>query len=78
MSMIIRVRIKSIVAGPGIQAQPGDVLGLDPKQASQLVQHGYAEYDDRREPADEVAIEEPPEQAVTRKAPARRTKARTK
>lgn len=50
----MRVKFKSIVAGPEWSAQPGQIVDVTPKEARDFVAGGYAELVDP--PADERAV----------------------
>ena len=39
----MKIRLKTILAGPTMTGQPGDVLELDEKEAKPLLKGGYAE-----------------------------------
>ena len=72
----MRVRFKTISAGPKGAIFPGDLLDVDEKEAAMLVKNGYAEYitppapavEPKPEPADEETEEVP----VTPRKPRRR------
>lgn len=58
----MRVRMKSLMAGPAGVAQPGQVIDLAAAEAYDLIERGYAEQVD--DPAAvERAIAPPPESA---------------
>ena len=59
---MIKVRMKTIYAGPEGTCQPGKEIDLDKEEAQSLVKGGYAEYATKEKPvARETAVVEPPE-----------------
>jgi hypothetical protein len=81
----MRVRMVTRIAGPGLNAAPGDVVEVDAVLGLRLVDGGYAVEEGHgeqtavplRQPGEvETAEARPVEQAVTRKGRARGARAR--
>jgi hypothetical protein len=63
----MRIRMKTRIAGPGVNASPGDIIEPDRITAHALIEGGYAEQIDGEEP--ETATIAAPEKAVLHRGP---------
>jgi len=68
-----KIKILTIMAGPGGCFSPGQIIGVEDDLAHALVAGGYGEYADGGRQEYETATAEPPENAM--KKPPKRRKA---
>jgi hypothetical protein len=59
-----KIKLKTIMAGPGGCFDPGQIISVEDDLAYSLIAGGYAEYVDQAEQKYETAAIEPQEKAV--------------
>jgi hypothetical protein len=65
----MKIRLKTLMAGPGGVVRPGEVVDLPGDQARELIAGGFAELAEKPKPEPppiKTATAEAPERAVTR------------